>query len=249
MGMSGTGSSMSSGPVVHYSSGTSTSGTSGTTPISLRVAPGVIDVKKLSIDELMEWITVQLNKTDGELQRQMNKMSKAKDQQAAVAKLIETLRKAHGGAPSGTTCKLDPDPRLTDAYKSLSPEGKDVIDKLCEDAGATPDRAMGAGETLIVIGDSKTYDADAAVKAGLAYVGTDGKTYVKGNPPGVVDKAKVAEVLEAMDKELSATTSSNEMDMIKLQSAISARGQMIQLVSNMIHQMDETSKSIVGNVR
>jgi hypothetical protein len=221
------------------------------------LAPGpAIDPTKLSVGELMAWVSIQLDATDKDLRMQMTKMGTVKDQQANLSKLIETLRAAHG-AP-GDKATLSPDPRTLDAYKGLSKEGKDAIDKLCAAAGAKPDRALSPGEMTAVPEPSpffpftpitKFYSPEDLVAKGDAYVGKDGVTYAKGTPPGAVDKGTVADAMEAMDKELSANQSSSEMDMIKLQSAISARGQMIQLVSNMIHQMDETSKSIVGNVR
>jgi hypothetical protein len=49
--------------------------------------------------------------------------------------------------------------------------------------------------------------------------------------------------------QISAATSRNEMDMIKLQSAISARGQMIQLISNMTASFNETLKNVAANIR
>jgi hypothetical protein len=39
------------------------------------------------------------------------------------------------------------------------------------------------------------------------------------------------------------------MEMIQLQSAISARGQLLQMVSNMIASFNSTADKIVGNVR
>ncbi len=54
---------------------------------------------------------------------------------------------------------------------------------------------------------------------------------------------------EALSDGINASASRNEMDMIKLQSAISARGQMIQMISNMVSAFEETNKNIVGAMR
>lgn len=62
-----------------------------------------------------------------------------------------------------------------------------------------------------------------------------------------VEKIKLAR--QTLSDVVQANSSSNETAMIKLQSAISARGQAIQLVSNMLNALNESAKSIVGNVR
>lgn len=60
--------------------------------------------------------------------------------------------------------------------------------------------------------------------------------------PGLLARGEVpAEVLERVSEE----SASDEMEMIKLQSAISARGQALQLMANLAAAMNETSKNIV----
>jgi hypothetical protein len=56
-------------------------------------------------------------------------------------------------------------------------------------------------------------------------------------------------VVSELADEVSANSSSNEIAMIKLQSAISARGQAIQLISNVVAAFNENARSIVGNIR
>lgn len=75
-------------------------------------------------------------------------------------------------------------------------------------------------------------------------VGGDGPL---GDQKATLESTKAAR--EALADVVSANSSSNEMAMIKLQSAISARGQAIQLISNMVNAFNETSKSVVGNIR
>jgi len=66
---------------------------------------------------------------------------------------------------------------------------------------------------------------------------------------GVASLDSIKTARETLTDIVSANSSSNEMAMIKLQSAISARGQAIQLVSNMVNAFNETAKSVVGNIR
>jgi len=66
---------------------------------------------------------------------------------------------------------------------------------------------------------------------------------------GLASVETVKAAREAIADAVSANSSSNEMAMIKLQSAISARGQAIQLISNMVNAFNETAKSVVGNIR
>jgi hypothetical protein len=65
----------------------------------------------------------------------------------------------------------------------------------------------------------------------------------------IVPKNVTQTLSDAMANEMSANSSANELQMIKLQSAISSRGQMLQLVSNMISAFHDTQKSIIGNTR
>jgi len=70
-----------------------------------------------------------------------------------------------------------------------------------------------------------------------------------GDGTASASRTDVKALSDALGDEINASTSSNEMNMIKLQSAISARGQMIQMISNMVASFSETSKSIIGNTR
>lgn len=56
-------------------------------------------------------------------------------------------------------------------------------------------------------------------------------------------------VSDTLTDEIGATTTRNEMDMIKLQAAISARGQLIQMISNMTASFNETLKNVAANIR
>ena len=66
---------------------------------------------------------------------------------------------------------------------------------------------------------------------------------------GKVHESRIKVFDEALTDEIGLNNSTNELGMIQLQSAISARGQMIQLVSNMINAMNESAKHCIGNIR
>lgn len=65
----------------------------------------------------------------------------------------------------------------------------------------------------------------------------------------IANEGAVKAAREAISDHLGSITSSNDLAMVKLQSAIAARGQAIQLISNMINGFNETNNRIIGNVK
>ncbi len=65
----------------------------------------------------------------------------------------------------------------------------------------------------------------------------------------LADEGTVKSAREAIADHIATLSSSNEMAMVKLQSAIAARGQGVQLISNMINAFNETNNRIIGNVK
>jgi hypothetical protein len=56
-------------------------------------------------------------------------------------------------------------------------------------------------------------------------------------------------VVSELANEVGANSTSDDMQMMALQNAISARGQALQLLSNMLAAFAEQARSIVGNLR
>jgi hypothetical protein len=80
-----------------------------------------------------------------------------------------------------------------------------------------------------------------------AYKGVADDTLAGGDK--IADQGAVKSALQALSSYVGTLSSQNETAMIRLQSAISARSQAIQLVSNMVNNFNEVNKAIVGNIR
>lgn len=66
---------------------------------------------------------------------------------------------------------------------------------------------------------------------------------------GTVNGKQLESKIGALQSEMRAINSGNELDMIKLQSAMQQRSQSITLATNMIKSIHDTEKAIVGNFR
>lgn len=167
--------------------------------------------RELGMQELLDWLSTQLSRSDATIRAQMQSLTNSKDQAAALASIKSALdaAKAAPGDPKTLTGVASPDTiAKADWYATLE-EGpiKDAV---------------------------TSYLAKCNQE-------TDGSWTIKGDD--------IKPVTDVLTDQISATTSRNEMDMIKLQSAISARGQMIQMISNMVAAGNETLKNISGNIR
>lgn len=65
----------------------------------------------------------------------------------------------------------------------------------------------------------------------------------------LADQKTVQVAREALVEYAGTLTSSNDIAMVKLQSAVAARGQALQLISNMMNSFNETSNRIIGNTK
>lgn len=70
---------------------------------------------------------------------------------------------------------------------------------------------------------------------------------VTGDPPRI-PTANFDEAIKALGDKQSALSTEGEVGMIKLQSEMAARGQLISLVSNILAAVNETAKGIVAKV-
>lgn len=68
-------------------------------------------------------------------------------------------------------------------------------------------------------------------------------------PEAKLDKNSVDQSIEKLQTEIRQINSSNELDMIELQSAMQQRSQQITLVTNMIKSLQDAEKKIVDNIR
>lgn len=65
----------------------------------------------------------------------------------------------------------------------------------------------------------------------------------------LADARVVQAAREALVDYAGTLTSANDIAMVKLQSAVAARGQAIQLISNMMNSFNDTSNRIIGNLK
>lgn len=181
-------------------------GTRATTP----AGSGTM-METLNIGEMMAWLKITMDQSDGDIRTQMKDLDAKKELAAQLAKVLTALKNAENakaGTATGRECK---DLVNLDDYASQS-----WFQKL-------PVEAQNA----------------------YAWVATD----TRNGGDTIADEGAVKAAREAIADHIATLSSSNEMAMVKLQSAIAARGQAIQLISNMINSFNETNNRIIGNVK
>jgi hypothetical protein len=124
---------------------------------------------------------------------------------------------------------------------------KTAMDTMLGADKSDPVNIAGWADTSHLGGPSWCGDAGPELRTKIDALVADAKP--NGDGTSSVSRADVKALSDALGDEMNASASSNEMNMIKLQSAISARGQMIQMISNMVASFSETSKAIIGNTR
>ena len=225
----------------------------------------------MSLDELMGWLGNQMSKTDTQLREQMASMADDKNTQGAIGKAVEELNRLQMADAGDAKDKVEPkwiDPAAPgfyqneDWYKALSPDAKKTIDTMVSHMGAdrpaSTEDVLTAGMRAFAINTHYGSDGTIAMSThvpsgeqqlideGRGYRSTDGTLMIHGDHE--VSRADVKEAMDGLQNELSSLQSSNETNMIKLQSAVQARSQMIELVSNMVKSFSDTGNSVVRNV-
>lgn len=224
----------------------------------------------LSIDEMMSWLSGQLRKSDDLLRKEMADMGDAKGQAQSLQGAIEMLRAAKmtdgGSSGSGAHNMMDGEAHslIDGSYKSkswyqhLSPKAKRLIDDFAATCGQ--DKTYGVEDL-----DKEAMFQTCDGPKGMGYPGesykkllADGDPRIHMNPDGksftvsgdgVAITDKVDDVIKGLGEELQTIQSNNELQMIGLQSQISARANLLQMVSNIVRSFEDTSKGIVGNLR
>ncbi len=208
---------------------------------------------QMSITDLMGWLSVQMSKSESVIRGQMGDIQATKAQQEKISQLEELLRAQKTGA-DGDVAHLPAEFangtfKNEDWYKNMSAEGKATIQALVDKTSQDryyyePGVYTPAGGASIPAG----FDGTGKIPPGAEAVpGQPGLYWTQGD--GSVKTSAIDDTLKGLDNEMSATGSSSEMQMIQLQSAVSARGQALQLISNMISSFNDTSKAIIGNTR
>ena len=198
----------------------------------------------LGIAEMMEYLGDYLNKSDGDIRTQMNEIRDSKADSEKLGTLSTSLQNIidkadkdgwvrNPDAVAATRALLGSDPTL---LAHLPQPVRDALNQLGSHLGDTT--------TTYTMEPPKSGDTFGPGDIGTKYpvdkiVSVDAK----------VSKDDLDGAMNALKTQMGAMASSNELKVIQLQSAISARGNLLSMVSNMVKSFDDNAKSIVGNMR
>lgn len=190
----------------------------------------------LSMSDLVSWLSSHIRSTDTAIRNDMAGMSSLKDRQAAISRLTSELHNLKLGAVDGKC------PMTEESIQAL----KDLRDTLGPDAQKTIDGLLGSVE--YPKHEEPTTEDDPAGFPDYDKVGKlKGYKKLVEDPPRITTTA-LDEGVKSLGDAQQALSSESEIGMIRLQSAMSARGQLLSLVSNILASVNETAKGIVGKV-
>lgn len=195
----------------------------------------------LSMSDLVSWLSSHIRSTDTAIRNDMAGMSSLKDRQAAISRLTGELHDLKLGAVDGK-CTL-----TEESIQTL----KELRDTLGPDAQKTIDGLLGAVEYPTHRVPTTADDPEATIvvpKLPEPLVGEKNDYYkVVADSPRLTTTA-LDEGVKSLGDAQQALSSESEIGMIRLQSAMSARGQLLSLVSNILASVNETAKGIVNKV-
>lgn len=190
----------------------------------------------LSMTDLVSWLSAHIRSTDTAIRNDMAGISSLKDRQSAISHLTSQLRNLKLGAGSDGKATL-----TEESIQAL----KDMRDTMGPDAQKTIDGLLGAVE-YPTHSEPTTKDDPDAVAVEVPF---SEPLYFKtvADPPRITTTA-LDEGVKALGDAQQALSGESEIGMIRLQSAMSARGQLLSLVSNILASTNETAKGIVNKV-
>lgn len=192
----------------------------------------------LSMSDLVTWLTTHVRTTDESIRADMAAMGSLKDRQKALSSLASELRSLKIGAGSDGKVVLDDEAikDLEGLRGTLGPDGDKALDALL----GKVDRPEGKWVVCSADdpGASEYYDYSSPTKTG----------YKKFVAPATVSSGTLDEAIKSLGDAQQALSGESEVGMIRLQSALSARGQLLSLVSNVLASVNDTAKGIVAKV-
>ena len=193
------------------------------------------DFKYVSVDELTDFCSLQLQACDTKIRNltsNQQSISTNAEQLAKAQKALDDLATSVGAGSNG---KLDKDSNATDCQQDA-----DAFKKLQDTISNLQDLANGA--------------SDPTVKAAIEAKITALNGYIDASDPKNPKMAKdmIPQDVTDMDKDLQPIadqlSTDQSMNMMKVQSAVGQREQMVQLVTGMIQKFDEMTSSVVANI-
>ena len=201
-------------------------------------------LEALSVGEAMQYLGTYLGKSDREIRAKMEELQQSKQNGEKLGDKITTLQTIMRNADGDGWVR---DPALVQKAHDLfkdDPQLLSILSPAARDALARLDSHYGDTKIDFTAGFTKLVGGSSGAETG--------KTGILGLPEvsdARVHKDDLDSTIKALTEQASQLSSSNELKMIQLQSAISARGNLLSMVSNMVKSFDDNAKSIVGNMR
>jgi hypothetical protein len=192
----------------------------------------------VSVDELTEFCSVQLQSCDKQIRSmttQQQQIVTNSEQLGDAQQALNDLANAFGSKDhidEGTDAKGDLKDPTSDA--AIFQNVCDTLKSLESSAAGATDPAKGA--------------IQKEIDALKSHLNMDGS----GNPVSIAKGGLLKQDVLDMSKDLQPTIDKNQtdqsMNMIKVQSAVGQREQMVQLVTGIIQKMNEMIGSVVANI-
>jgi hypothetical protein len=190
----------------------------------------------VSVDELMEFCSFQLQACDTKIRNLTNNQQSISQNAESLAKAQKALDDLATSVGAGSNGKLDSGSSATDCQKDA-----DAFKKLQDTISSLQDLANGASDATV----KAAIEAKIGQLNGYIDTTTDPKNPQMGKDMIPQDVTDLEKDLQPLADQLSTDQS---MNMMKVQSAVGQREQMVQLVTGMIQKFEEMTSSVVANI-
>lgn len=212
----------------------------------------------LGLDSLMAWLATKMRDSDADIRSKMADMGTRKELQTELNDLTIALRDSFSGADAGggyleVKPPLDNPAGIRNAqwYKALDTNTRSQIDAVLEKIGA-PGYRVGIASVTIATADGS---GKSTYNKGDWLSREEGERLGGAKAEGIypvgarMHKDDIERAVASLGDISKSLSSNDEIQMIELQSKISARGQLLQLVSGMIGSFNQNAEKILGNMR
>ncbi len=211
---------------------------------AVRVLP-----EHISLEGLVAWLGARMRQTDDAIRAKMKSMHGAKERQAEIQGVLSSLNAAkttdlgHGRVEAPAPLD-DPEKfRASELYRTADDKTREAFDAFL--ASVEPRGFLVNADVTV---GSVTYKKGSVIPPEVANsIPVPDGTFTELPPR--IHKDHLESVTKSLSEALNASNATNEIEMIELQTQISARSQIIQLVSNMIASFNDSAKSVIGNSR